>query len=236
MTASTATRSPRRQAPLWALKAVMAVTGVIWAVFVLVHLFGNLKIFFGAAGFDDYAHWLREVGYPLIPDEGVLWMLRIVLVLALVAHVVAALLLLHRSRRARGRVRATRSGTQMWWATFMLPTGVLLLVFIVLHVLDMTVGVRPAAPADFTGSGAQGSPYANVLASFARPWAAIVYAVAMAAAAAHVFHGTLLAANDLGATGARLRRTAVWCGGLAAIAILLGNASIPVAVQMGVLQ
>jgi len=217
------------------IKAVMSVTGLIWAGFVLVHLFGNLKVYGGATGFDTYAHWLREVGYPLIPHEGVLWSLRIVLVVALVAHVVAALMLLARSRRARGPVRARRTGLRMWNATLMLPTGVLILVFLGIHVLDLTLGVEPAAPSAFAAPGEGGSPYANLVASLARPWAAVVYAGTMLAIAAHLFHGALLAANDLGATGARLRVVCVWIGALAAIAVLLGNASIPVAVQMGLL-
>ncbi|GAB97385.1 succinate dehydrogenase / fumarate reductase cytochrome b subunit [Kineosphaera limosa] len=240
MTASTTTTpttgTRTRRAPLWALKLVMSVTGMIWAFFVLVHLFGNLKIYFGAAGFDHYAHWLREIGYPLIPHEGVLWALRITLIVALVAHVTAAVLLLRRSREARGGVRARRTGSQMWFATFMLPTGLILLAFLVLHVFDMTLGVQPAAPADFTAATDGGSPAANLVASLSRPWAAIAYAVAMLAAAAHVAHGALLAVNDLGATGATVRRVAVWVGALAAIAILLGNASIPVAVLTGVLS
>ena len=56
----------------------MAVTGVIFVLFVLVHMYGNLKMFWGPEAYDGYAHHLRVVGEPYIPREGVLWILRIV--------------------------------------------------------------------------------------------------------------------------------------------------------------
>lgn len=54
------------------LKQTMAVTGVVFVGFVVVHLFGNLKVFAGADSFNHYAAWLREVGYPLLPKQSVL--------------------------------------------------------------------------------------------------------------------------------------------------------------------
>lgn len=124
----------------------------------------------------------------------------------------------------------------MWAGSAMLPTGLLILAFVLLHLADLTVGASPGASATFVHPADGGSPYANLVASFARPWAAAAYVGTMLALAAHVWHGTLLAANDLGATGARTRRVAAWVGGLAAVAILLGNAGIPLAVQMGALR
>lgn len=227
-------RETRAGTPTWLLKTVMAVSGIVWAGFAVVHLWGNLKIYQGAASFDSYAHWLREVGYPLVPHEGVLWALRIVLVIALIAHIVAAAMLTARSRRARGPVRARlrhSGGALAWNAAAMMPTGIILLVFLVIHVLDLTLGTPPVGPEGFE----YGSAYANLVASFARPWAAIAYVVAMLAIAVHVAHGTVLAANDLGAQGRGLRKAMAAIGGIAALALLLGNASIPIAVQLGVL-
>lgn len=106
----TVANSPRR-VPLWALKLMMSITGLIGLGFVLVHLLGNLKVYGGAAGFDTYAHWLRAVGYPLIPHQGVLWALRVVLVVCLVVHVATALALSTRARRARGPVRPSGEGS-----------------------------------------------------------------------------------------------------------------------------
>ena len=64
---------------------------------------------------------------------------------------------------------------------------------------------------------------------------AAFYVLMMLLIALHVFHGIRTAAQDLGAMGYRLRLVAVWVAGIAALAIVLGNAFIPLAVQMGVL-
>ena len=91
----------RRRGPSnFVLKHVMAVTGVLFVAFVAVHLFGNLKVYAGADAFNHYAAWLREVGYPLLPKQSVLWALRIALAGSLLLHVSAALTLWLRGRRS----------------------------------------------------------------------------------------------------------------------------------------
>ena len=107
-------RGPVRQRGEWrwrtqpssvTLKLVMAITGVVFALFVLAHMIGNLKVYTGAAHFDAYAHWLRTLGEPLLPYQGALWIFRVVLLVCLVAHVGAATMLYVRGHRARGRFR-----------------------------------------------------------------------------------------------------------------------------------
>ena len=51
-------------------KAVMAVTGLLMLAFLLVHMLGNLKIFFGGEDFDHYAHWLRTIGARCCREPG----------------------------------------------------------------------------------------------------------------------------------------------------------------------
>jgi len=43
-------------------KTVMATTGVIMLLFLVAHMLGNLKIFFGTGDFNAYAAWLRTIG------------------------------------------------------------------------------------------------------------------------------------------------------------------------------
>ena len=218
------------QPPTWALKVVMAVTGLIFTAFVVVHMIGNLKVFSGAEEFDGYAAWLRTLLEPLVPTGGVLWALRVVLVVSLVAHVWCSVVLVRRSRAAAGPHR-TRTGftASAFGARSMMLTGIIILLFVVFHVLDMTTGTSPAAPATFV----PGSAYGNLVASFTRPWAAAFYGSTMLLLAVHIAHGVRTAAGDLGVTGVRSRATAATVGGIAAVAVLLGNAAIPVAVQLG---
>lgn len=229
---------PRRRAgiPSWSLKVAAAVTGVIWSLFLAVHFYGNLKVFQGAEAFNAYAHWLKHAFSPLFPPEGVLWLMRLVLVPALVIHVVAVTMIWWRGRAARGGHRARVTGADGWGARLMPVTGILTLVFVIVHVLDLTVGAAPVAPEVFTAPTADASfAYENLVASFQRPGAAAFYMVVMVLLALHIGKGFTNVATDLGAMGARLRATLAVVGGLIALAVLLGNAAIPAAVLLGVI-
>ena len=58
----------RRIVSLWSStvgkKIIMAVTGVILLGFVVVHMAGNIKVFFGPVAFNHYAEGLRTFGEP----------------------------------------------------------------------------------------------------------------------------------------------------------------------------
>lgn len=220
------------------LKIVMAATGVVFALFVLVHMIGNLKIYTGAEHFDTYAHWLRTLAEPLLPYEGALWLFRAVLVTALVAHVWAAVVLTARAHRARGPFRRRGlHGLRSFTARTMGVSGIVLLAFIVFHILDLTTGTRPAASPTFTAATHTSSAaYANLVASFDRPAVAGFYLLAMVVLGAHLAHGLYTAVNDLGVTGARSRALLTVAGGLLALAVMVGNITIPIAVLAGWLR
>lgn len=208
-------------------KIVMAVTGLLMLAFVVVHMLGNLKIFFGAAEFDSYAYWLRTIGEPVLHESWFLWVQRSVLLLALVGHLWAATSLTRQDRRARPvgyrhRRRGGYAATTMRWG------GVILLLFIVYHVLDLTLGVaNPAAE----GTG----PYGRVVADFSVWYITLAYVVAMGALCLHIGHGLWSAANTLGvsaATTATYRAIAV----ATAVAVTLGFLLVPFGVVLGVLE
>ena len=67
----------------------MAVSGIVFVGFVLTHMYGNLKAFAGHDAFNEYAHHLRTFGEPMLPYEGLLWVIRVGLIAALVVHVAA---------------------------------------------------------------------------------------------------------------------------------------------------
>ena len=114
----------------------------------------------------------------------------------------------------------------------MLVSGLVLLLFIVFHILDLTVGARQAGSAEF----ASGHAYANLVASFSRPEVAIFYLLAMVVLGVHLAHGLWTAIQDLGVTGHRTRQVCVVLGGLLAMAVTVGNITIPIAVWTGLLR
>jgi len=204
-------------------KAVMAVTGIIGIAYVIVHMIGNLQIFQGAERLNAYAHLLHG------PLREVLWVVRVILLTALVLHVAAAWQLSRRARSARPVPYAVRepqvstlaSRTMRWG-------GVLLLAFIVFHILHFTTGtIRPG------GVFVAGDVFGNAIAGFRIWWVTLFYVAAMAALGLHLYHGVWSSARTLGvrpAAGGLRRRPAA---AALAIAVAAGFALVPVAVFLG---
>lgn len=62
-----------------ALKLAMAISGIVFILFVLLHMYGNLKAFGGHDAYNEYAEHLRTLGTPMLPYAGALWIIRVVL-------------------------------------------------------------------------------------------------------------------------------------------------------------
>src|SRR3954452_9222064 len=205
-------------------KYAMAISGMVLMAFVLAHMIGNLKIYLGASSLDRYSHWLREVGEPALPEQTLLWAVRIVLIVALVVHLHAAYALTQMNRRARPVKYASKrdfaaadfaSRTMRW-------TGIIVLLFVIFHLLDLTWG---AANPDFV----EGDPYHNVVASFQRIPVALVYVLANLALGVHLYHGAWSLFQSMGWVRPWRREFAVVFTAL----IVLLNVSFPLAVTIG---
>lgn len=222
---------PARRLSSFSCKVTMAVTGLVFAVFVLVHMAGNLKAFIDPPGFNEYARWLRVAFSPVLPHESMLWGLRVVLLICLAAHIGCAGILWSRARKARGRHRP-----RLTWRSFtartMPVTGLVLLGFIVFHLLDLTTG-HAAAPGFVETTDTTAAAYQNLVASFQRPWAALIYLGTMVMLWAHLAHGLWTLVNDLGVSGKKARAVLAAVAGMWALAVLAGNAALPIAVWAG---
>src|SRR5690242_3651166 len=82
-------------------KAVMAVTGVILFGWIFLHMVGNLKLYLGPEHMNEYAHWLRVLGTPAMPETTALWVSRLVLLVCVVLHIHSAYALTIMNRAAR---------------------------------------------------------------------------------------------------------------------------------------
>jgi succinate dehydrogenase / fumarate reductase cytochrome b subunit len=208
-------------------KYAMAISGIVLLGFVLVHMIGNLKIYFGASSLDRYSHWLRTVGEPALPEKWLLWAVRLALLAAVAVHLHAAYQLTMINRRARPE--AYRSKRDYVAADFASRTmrwsGVIVLLFIIFHLLDLTWG--PANP-DFVS----GDPYHNVITSFQRTPVALIYVIANLALGLHIYHGAWSLFQSMGWVTSWRRKFAV----VFAIVVVLGNCSFPLAVMFGVVS
>lgn len=235
------TNEPIRQkpgVPSWVLKLIMAVTGLLFALFVVGHMAGNLKLYLPAHGgeeaLDEYGAFLRSMGEPLFPHEGALWIIRAVLLVAIIAHIYGAIALTARSKASRGKFRRSNlmGGLDSFATKTMLVSGLVLLLFIIFHLLDLTMGVQPIAPGDF----AEGAVKANMIATFSRWPVTIVYVIAMCFLFLHLTHGIRLAASDLGITGAKWRQTFLILAYVIPAVVCIGNIVMPLSVALGLVS
>ncbi|MCW2765293.1 MAG: succinate dehydrogenase subunit [Nocardioides sp.] len=209
----------------------MAVSGLIFIAFVLSHMYGNLKAFSGHDAYNTYAEHLRSVGEPVLPREGLLWLIRAALLGSLVVHVYCAAVLWRRAAKARTtkyvmkrNVASTLSSRMMRWG------GVTLLLFIVWHLLNFTVGKINVE------GGATNDPYNLLVDSFDTWWLTVIYLIAMVALGMHLRHGVWSAAQTLGLTNnVAARRNANALGVLVAVVIAGGFSLVPIFVLAGVI-
>ncbi len=174
------------------LKTVMAASGLFFIGYLLLHMYGNLMILSGREAFDEYAHHIRTFGEPMLPEKGLLWVLRVGLLVALVAHVWAAIVLWRRARGARSvRYQVRRPGYGNFYAAAMRWGGLALLAFVVFHLMHFTWQA-------VTIGEAHASPAARVIDSFSHWWGVGIYVLAMIFLGMHLLHGIWGAAMTLG--------------------------------------
>jgi succinate dehydrogenase cytochrome b subunit len=217
-----------------ALKVVMAVTGLVFVGFVLIHMYGNLKALWGQETFNTYAEHLRTFGEPILPYGGLLWIIRVGLIVSLVAHLYAAFALWARAGGARStRYAAVRT---VWRTKWMRWGGVAIALFLVWHLLQFTI-LKISVNPDAQGPDVTNNPYQLVVASFQVPWMTLIYVLAMAALGLHMAHGIFSSQQTLGWTGtvAGYRRAKAVGYGLAAV-IAVGFVIPPLAIAFGLIK
>ncbi len=164
-------------------KLMMALTGLAFCGFLTGHLAGNLSLYGGRDAFDAYAEGLHKLG-PLITLME--WAL---LIFALI-HICTGLTLFYRNFNARpGRyVVNKRAGGRTIGSATMPYTGVILLAFVILHLINFHFVDKT----DVT-------IYQIVRQTFENPLYVIIYIAAMVVAAIHVSHGFWSAFQTIGA-------------------------------------
>jgi len=200
----------------------MAVSGFVLAGFVVVHLAGNLQIFFGPERFNDYARSLRDL-------PALVWTARAVLLVMVSLHIWSTVQLAVVKSDARP-VRYARHETaaSTYASRTMYMSGPILAAFVIYHLMQFTFGV----------GGTYYDPrdaYGNVIAGFRNAPIAVFYILAMALLCLHLRHGLWSIFQTLGfhhpRYTPRLRAAAM----LAALLVFFGFVSIPVAVLSGLI-
>lgn len=211
-------------------KLAMALASIFLLLYLVLHMWGNLHIFQGPEAFNHYAEWLREVGAPLFGPKQVLWIVRVILLLAIGVHILAFLQLWLQSSAARRtrykyydpQVFSYASKTMKWG-------GIAIFLFVIFHLMNLTWG---NANPDFI----PGDAYHNVMEAFQSWPVVLIYLTALAALGLHLYHGVWSWFQTMGLNNQRFNRYRRPIALIVTLVITLGFASVPLSVVTGILR
>ena len=201
-------------------KQLVAITGLLLCGFLVSHLTGNLLLLVSSDAFNLYAHKLFQLG-------GLLYLIEAGLTLIFLVHLGLAVKLTLENSKARGKYalkKKTGRGTTFMSAT-MPYTGLVLLVFIILHLKNLKFGsyyettIDGVVMRDLTRT---------TIEYFANIESVVWYVVAMTAAALHTAHGFSSAFQSLGWNHPKYFKNVKRLGYLYAIVIAGGFAFLSV--------
>lgn len=201
-------------------KALMALSGIALMLFLIVHLAGNLTLFVSPELFNSYAHHLESLTLVVYGAEAGL--------LAIVVyHVVTAIQIQLGKNDARGSkyaVVATKGGPskQTLASRSMIVTGIVLLVFIPLHVWMFKFNWGDGhALTELHGAKIK-DLYATVAAHFKSPGWTFGYVAVMLLLGMHLRHGFWSSLQSLGAMSPKCSPL-IYAGGLIFAALMAGG-------------
>jgi succinate dehydrogenase / fumarate reductase cytochrome b subunit len=208
-------------------KQLVAVTGLLLCGFLVSHLAGNILLLMGPNTFNLYAHKLESMGGLLYIAEGALAVIFAI-------HLGLAIKLNIENFQSRGGAkryavkRNTGRGTTFMSQT-MPFTGLILLVFVILHIKNLKLGTNYPTEVD----GVQMRDlYRTTIEYFRSTGATIWYIVAMIAAALHTAHGFSSAFQSMGWNHAKYFKNVKRVGYIYAIAVGGGFAALAILCHM----
>lgn len=212
-------------------KIIVAITGVILILFVIGHLLGNLQIFLGPEWINSYSQHLRDLG-PL------LWLIRIILLATVLAHIYLTILLAIENRRARPEAYVDRNYVKASWASrHMVVSGVVVLAFIIFHLLHFTARkFNPQFPLLQLDPLNRYDVYSMMVYGFRNVYVSIFYIVGLFLLTLHLTHGSSSFFQSLGLNNQKLTPRLAVVGRIFAWLLFVGYTSIPVAILLGFVQ
>lgn len=217
-------------------KAIMAVSSIMLMLFIVAHLAGNLLVFAGREAMNDYANFLRDFGH-----GAPIWILRAMVIVAVLGHIWGAVTLNLRNRAARPvGYRRKQSLESTVASRTMFFGGIALLLYIIYHLAHFTFhyGVPGGMVALPAGQYAhiEYDVYQMVVASFQNPVISGVYILAQLALGLHLYHGAWSFMQTLGLSHRRYNEGRRLFAAAFAGLISVGFIIIPVAVLAGIVK
>ena len=198
--------------------------------FAFGHLAGNLQVFLGKDPFNTYAHFLKS-----IPE--LLWPVRLVLIACLVIHFVTGFRLRRVNKIARPEGYTAESTVVASLASrTMLQTGLVIFIFIALHLLHFTFGQLQPEFYDLLDEKGRMDVYAILVHGFLSPGYSAIYIFGMFCLGAHLSHAIGSMVKTAGFWGPEFTPTIDRISFFAGWGMAIGFISIPTAVLLGIIH
>ncbi|MBK9307305.1 MAG: succinate dehydrogenase cytochrome b subunit [Nitrospira sp.] len=211
-------------------KVLLALSGLGLVSYIIFHMLGNLQVFEGPRALNSYAAFLRDM--PIV-----LWTARIGLLSIVVLHVVLAIRLSLRNRRARPIAYATHGYRQASIASrTMAVSGSVVLLFLVFHLLHLTAGVVGPSPPDRIDADGYRDVYGKLIHAFQNPVIVLIYFAGQIGLVFHLSHAVSSSIQTLGLEHAALNRLFKAAGPSVALLVVLGNVAIILAVFLRIVR
>jgi len=201
-------------------KLMMAVTGSFLLIFLIIHLVGNITLFFGAPAFNGYVGAL-DVVKPLIR------VIEVVLLTVFVLHIFNGLKLWIENKRARGvnyKVNGSSENSDLYSRTMFL-SGSIIFIFLVSHLGTFFWRFNVYDP---MGLANVHQYFDIVVYFFGIWWYVILYIIAMILLGFHLNHGFQSAFQTFGWNHKKYFLLIQKIGTIYAVFMAIGFASMPI--------
>lgn len=218
---------PSFSSSLWSSvgkKVLMALTGLIMILFLIEHLAGNLLLYGeNPDPFNEYSHFLISFG-------SILYVAELGLVALFLVHVVAAVSVWLGKRRARpdnyALVRSAGPPSRKTiYSTTMIYTGIVLFVFLVIHLKTFKYGPHYTTTVDGVEMR---DLHKLVIEVFRQPGYVIGYVAVMILMGFHLRHAFWSAFQSLGVNHPRYSPLIYGLGIIIAVLLTVGFLGIPI--------
>ncbi|RMF61383.1 MAG: succinate dehydrogenase [Calditrichaeota bacterium] len=203
-------------------KIVMAITGLFLVIFVVEHMLGNLFFLVGADAYNEYSHKLLSLG-PL------LWAIEIVLLAAFVFHAFYGISITLYNKSARPEKykqlrSAGKPSRKTISSTTMIYTGLILLIFLVIHLKSFKYGTYYST---VVNGVEMRDLHRLMVEKFSTPLYTFGYVAVMILLGFHLRHGFWSAFQSLGANHPRYSAGIYTLGVFIAIILAIGFVAVP---------
>ncbi|HSO73663.1 MAG TPA: succinate dehydrogenase cytochrome b subunit [Blastocatellia bacterium] len=210
-------------------KYIMAITGFLLFLFVIVHMLGNLQVYLGPEPMNAYGALLKS-------QPGLLWAARAGLLLIAILHITSAVQLAAENRHARPERYDEGKPIATFASRTILVSGLIVFAFIIYHLMHFTFGVTNPDFMQLEDLNSQHDVYRMVVLGFSSWWVSAFYLISMGLLCLHLSHGLSSMFQSLGIRSeANIRAVTVFAR-VSALIVFIGNCSIPISILAGVVK